>query len=160
MIGERLIIHTRMENLLALPVMHVERKRESFCFGGYEKNTNNHMNNKRVREEIRTSLFGIGIDLDNAKDGYFSGIDYVTDKIMAIFAREQEEIVKENKQLDMHLDQALEERDSAEEWADKFAYTIGAKLGIDVGEHSSMNSPWVNAYEALDDLTEQIKEEK
>lgn len=82
------------------------------------------------------------------------------DKIMAIFAREQEELVKENKQLDMYLNQALEERDSAEEWADKFAYTISAKLGIDVGEHSNMNSPWVNAYEALDDLTTQLPEEK
>lgn len=36
----------------------------------------------------------------------------------------------------------IEERDRAEEWADRLAYAIG---GAAIGEHSNLNNPWQNA---------------
>jgi hypothetical protein len=48
------------------------------------------------------------------------------------------------------LDQAMKERDEAEEWADKLADAVATFLGADFGEHSSGNFPWQNAIEALD----------
>lgn len=52
-----------------------------------------------------------------------------------------------DKQHEIELTQVIEERDTAEEWADKLAY---AKLGIEqVGEHSNMNNPWTEALELL-----------
>lgn len=41
------------------------------------------------------------------------------------------------------LDQALAERDEAQEWADRLAYAI-APIEV-IGEHTSLNNPWQNA---------------
>lgn len=38
--------------------------------------------------------------------------------------------------------QVLEQRDRAEEWADKLAFALGGEA---IGEHSTMNNPWQNA---------------
>lgn len=45
-----------------------------------------------------------------------------------------------------HL-QTIDERDRAQEWADKLAHAIG---GEDVGEHSNVNNPWARALEILE----------
>ncbi|PWK81663.1 hypothetical protein C8D88_11674 [Lentzea atacamensis] len=42
----------------------------------------------------------------------------------------------------------IDERDSAEEWADKLAYAI-APVEV-IGEHSNANNPWANALEFLE----------
>lgn len=42
----------------------------------------------------------------------------------------------------------IAERDRAEEWADRLAAAIGDAAGVEIGEHSNMNSPWANALEA------------
>ena len=49
-------------------------------------------------------------------------------------------------------EQVLKERDDAEEWADRLAHGIGEAAGVKIGEHSSMNDPWRNALEAVQDL--------
>lgn len=59
-------------------------------------------------------------------------------------------ISKLNK-LDIDIDQLIEERTRTEIWADKLAQKISEVSGIDIGEHSSANSPWVNAAEAADE---------
>src|SRR5688572_21322360 len=41
------------------------------------------------------------------------------------------------------MEQALRERDEAQEWADRLAYAIAPQSVI--GEHSSLNNPWQNA---------------
>lgn len=41
----------------------------------------------------------------------------------------------------------VDQRDRAEEWADKLAYTIAPQSTI--GEHSSGNNPWANALDLL-----------
>lgn len=46
---------------------------------------------------------------------------------------------------DAALDQALAERDEAQEWADRLAYAI-APVEV-IGEHTSLNNPWQNAWD-------------
>lgn len=43
----------------------------------------------------------------------------------------------------------IDERDRAEEWADRLAYAIGGEA---IGEHSSANNPWQNALEEAGNL--------
>lgn len=42
-------------------------------------------------------------------------------------------------------DQVMDERDEAHELLDRMTAAIGAYLGLDFGEHSSANEPWMNA---------------
>jgi threonine aldolase len=44
-------------------------------------------------------------------------------------------------------DDALAERDYAQDMADKLADAIAALLSVDVGEHTSLNCPWHSALE-------------
>ena len=46
---------------------------------------------------------------------------------------------------------AMEERDHAEEMADKLADAIATLLGVEIGEHSNMNCPWEQALEAFEE---------
>lgn len=46
-------------------------------------------------------------------------------------------------------DQTLRERDYNCEWADKLADAIAAHLGVEIGEHSNVNAPWLNALDAI-----------
>lgn len=50
------------------------------------------------------------------------------------------------------LCETIDERDRAEEWADKLAHAIG---GEEIGEHSSTNCPWANALEIAESRTNQ-----
>ena len=47
-------------------------------------------------------------------------------------------------------DDALSDRDRYHDIADKLANAIAAHLGIDIGEHSNLNCPWLVALEALE----------
>lgn len=54
---------------------------------------------------------------------------------------------------DAAFEKSLEDRDYYHEMADKLADVVGALLGINVGEHSSINCPWetaLNAYEYME----------
>jgi hypothetical protein len=50
------------------------------------------------------------------------------------------------------LDQAMKERDEAEEMADKLADAIADLTGCAIGEHSSGNCPWQNALYAAEEM--------
>lgn len=39
----------------------------------------------------------------------------------------------------------IDERDQYHEWANKLADAIAERLGVEIGEHSNLNSPWENA---------------
>jgi hypothetical protein len=43
----------------------------------------------------------------------------------------------------------IDERDSYHEWADKLAAAISAHFGVDIGEHSNVNNPWLQALDAI-----------
>jgi hypothetical protein len=47
----------------------------------------------------------------------------------------------------------IDERDSLENRLDSLAQAVASYFGKDVGEHSSMNDPWYNAFELLRDNT-------
>ncbi len=53
-------------------------------------------------------------------------------------------LAKASADAERALDQVMAERDHAQEWADKLAYKIAPIERI--GEHSSGNDPWWNAY--------------
>ncbi len=44
----------------------------------------------------------------------------------------------------------IAERDRAEEWADRLAGAISEFTSVDIGEHSNLNRPWVNALDAIE----------
>ncbi len=43
----------------------------------------------------------------------------------------------------------IDERDHAQDWADKLAGVIGEHFGIDIGEHSNCNCPWETAFDNM-----------
>lgn len=47
----------------------------------------------------------------------------------------------------------IDQRDNAEEWANKLAAAIAAHTGADIGEHSNMNCPWAEALEAIENAS-------
>lgn len=49
------------------------------------------------------------------------------------------------KDLERSERELCEERDHAEEWADRLALAIAVHLDEDPGEHSNLNNPWANA---------------
>ena len=55
--------------------------------------------------------------------------------------------------------QALAERDNAQEWADELANLIALITGADIGEHSNLNNPWERAAEAADAYLKQHSEQ-
>jgi len=54
----------------------------------------------------------------------------------------------------------LKERDSLEDKLDSLSNAIAAYFGEDVGEHSSANDPWYNAFQLLRDNTTALTQEK
>lgn len=49
--------------------------------------------------------------------------------------------------------QVIDERDDAQDWADRLSQAIAKHLRIDIGEHSNANLPWQAALIALTDAT-------
>lgn len=60
-----------------------------------------------------------------------------------------EQLQAEAEKEEIDSTQVIGERDSYHETADRLANGIGVHLGIEIGEHSSMNCPWQNALEAI-----------
>src|SRR6185437_7952711 len=51
----------------------------------------------------------------------------------------------------------IDERDQYHEWADKLADAIAERFGVEIGEHSSLNSPWTNALEFIEATPPEIE---
>lgn len=60
-------------------------------------------------------------------------------------------IAAATRQQEAAENQALTERDTAEEQRDQLVSKLAGYLGLDFGEHSSANDPWQNAMDALDE---------
>lgn len=73
-----------------------------------------------------------------------AGHDFYGDK--CIYCRSEPAPAQDEREL-MEL---IDQRDSAEEWANKLAAAIAAHTGADIGEHSNMNCPWAEALEAIE----------
>ena len=50
----------------------------------------------------------------------------------------------------------IDERDHAQDWADKLAGAIGEHFGIDIGDHSSCNCPWETAFDTMPNSKRQV----
>lgn len=57
------------------------------------------------------------------------------------------------KDLEKGILEEIENRDNREEWLDKLSVEIARYFGVDIGEHSSANNPWVEAFEAIPEDT-------
>lgn len=57
---------------------------------------------------------------------------------------------KELEVEDHSHEQTVEDRDVAEDWADKLVERVEQLLDVDCGEHSNLNSPWKEACDYLD----------
>lgn len=68
-------------------------------------------------------------------------------------ARARDALAGEVKRLELQSLELIRERDRAEEYADDLAAGVARHLGVDIGEHSNRNVPWLRALEALDDAT-------
>lgn len=49
--------------------------------------------------------------------------------------------------------QTIDERDNAQDVADKLADAIATFFGEEIGEHSNLNCPWANALEIIEEAT-------
>jgi len=67
--------------------------------------------------------------------------------------RERNELAAQVERLHTDVLEEIENRDMNEEAADILANEIARFFGIDIGEHSSANSPWDNAFEVVPDTT-------
>lgn len=74
--------------------------------------------------------------------------DYIDAHIAAEVERAEERLKAEERS---HED-TVQQRDDAEEWADRLAHLIAVTFNLSIGEHSNVNNPWHNAAEYLDDL--------
>jgi uroporphyrinogen-III decarboxylase len=60
---------------------------------------------------------------------------------------------EQSQAADKTLDEVLTERDALETKLDSLSEAVAAYFKQDIGEHSSANDPWYNAYEMLRDNT-------
>ncbi|WP_312903574.1 hypothetical protein [Stutzerimonas nitrititolerans] len=51
---------------------------------------------------------------------------------------------------DREIAELIDQRDNAEDWANKLSAAIASHTGAYIGEHSNMNCPWANALEAIE----------
>lgn len=65
---------------------------------------------------------------------------------------ELDQLKAETKRLDAAVGEEISNRDRVEAHADRLADGIAKALGVDIGEHSSANCPWNNAFFAIDEL--------
>lgn len=73
-----------------------------------------------------------------------TGVDVTTGRQLLAEARRLQAHVT---QLDRALGETIDDRDQLHEIADKLAYAVAPEEVI--GEHSSMNCPWTNAFELI-----------
>jgi hypothetical protein len=60
------------------------------------------------------------------------------------------EAARERPTDDALWDKTLKERDDYHDMADKLAQAIGAYFNVEIGEHSNLNCPWLQALEAIE----------
>lgn len=67
--------------------------------------------------------------------------------------RRFDELAAQLERLNIEVLEEIENRDDREKVADLLADEIAMFFDIDIGEHSSENSPWQNAFEAIQNTT-------
>ena len=74
------------------------------------------------------------------------------------FASDNQKLRAINESLDEQLEEVMAERDDYHDWADELSEAIAAHLGVEIGEHSSSNLPWLRALDAIKNAAPQASE--
>ncbi|MFY2037438.1 hypothetical protein ACOTDT_32770 [Achromobacter xylosoxidans] len=75
------------------------------------------------------------------------------------FASDNQKLRAINESLDEQLEEVMAERDDYHDWADELSEAIAAHLGVEIGEHSSSNLPWLRALDAIKNAAPQASAE-
>ena len=78
-------------------------------------------------------------------------------EVVRASARQLYVAARQRRESELLWDQTLQERDHAEQMADRLAQAIGEHFGQPIGEHSNVNNPWL---EALDIISSEDPAEK
>ena len=87
---------------------------------------------------------------DNHMDTSFKVMQ--ANKYIQQLEQQNADLRKRIESLDRDIFEEICNRDNLEEHADRLSYEIGRALGVDVGEHSSANCPWNEAFFAIQDF--------
>ncbi len=104
----------------------------------------------------KTRLTQAQADLIRLIDRSDSEADKLRAEIASLRAQLDEaraRVAKLEKELEVEdhsHEQTVEDRDVAEDWADKLVERVEQLLDVDCGEHSNLNSPWKEACDYLD----------
>ena len=74
------------------------------------------------------------------------------------FASDNQKLRAINESLDEQLEEVMAERDDYHDWADELSEAIAAHLGVEIGENSSSNLPWLRALDAIKNAAPQASE--
>lgn len=81
------------------------------------------------------------------------GVDYSAINSDDMIIQTAEAALKRIEELNRAVLEEIEHRDDHAESADMLANEIARFFSVDIGEHSSANFPWGNAFEAIPDTT-------
>lgn len=113
---------------------------------------------QRQMESQASAWFAVCAALDKAAPGWIekpsTGKECAVAAIEEMAAAAQEhatQLAGQGGEQDEGLAQAIDERDTAEGWADGLAWLIAAYFGQDIGEHSSAHNPWQEAKDIIEE---------
>jgi len=114
------------------------------------------LTNVGKNKDVRCGRCDEPLDIDDmTAPGPFFCCECARKNRLEELAAENRKLRNELKDLERSQHQILEERDNAQEWADKLAYSIGSVE--EIGEHSNMNNPWKEAEELAHQLHADLK---
>lgn len=105
-----------------------------------------------TNDELRERIEQLFMDDDSWSSDESRLYDHrvMSAKIVQLIHQHTEQAAQKH---DADIDKLLAERDSLEDRLDSLSNAVGAYFSRDMGEHSSENDPWYNAFEMLRDNT-------
>ena len=103
-----------------------------------------------------------GDDIESIRDIWLRRIHFAYQAATALLAAPSGDAKREAlppipySQHEKECGKLIDERDHAQDWADKLAGAIGEHFGIDIGDHSSCNCPWETAFDTMPNSKRQV----
>lgn len=91
-------------------------------------------------DRVIARMIGRKVELERAI-GVIEQLHAEVERLRAALSREESQ----------HMN-TVDQRDMTEQFADRLASGIAEALGIEIGEHSSANNPWVEAITAIEEF--------
>lgn len=99
---------------------------------------------KKLLNQIRAALSQLAEPTDT-----YTAVDMATAAAQG-FRDGQAAVEQAAAQDEREIAELIDQRDNAEDWANKLSDAIASHTGAYIGEHSNMNCPWANALEAIE----------